>query len=194
MNDWWEYLAHGLAGSEKDGHRYYMRIRTGSRNGKNVYRYFYTKDEYAAYVHSGQKRLTGEYGSEKHPNGRTAHYAMEQYMDENGKFQTRKKYVTREEADKLRNNAYRKEKALNETPKEKEKRMKEAKKRYKKKTSAARRKRAVQKGLQTVSRLMGRQLDYHKKEPEDWNAKQRYKKSKWHKSLIPDAYSRKLPK
>ena len=46
--DYWEYLAHGQ-GSERRGHRYYARELIGNKNGKNVYRYFYTADEYSAY-------------------------------------------------------------------------------------------------------------------------------------------------
>lgn len=124
QNDWWGYLQHGWfgnsrKGSEKKEHKYYARIQTGSKNGQNVYRYFYSKENYAAYIHSGKKKLTGEYGREKHPNGRTANYAMEQYTDKDGKLQTQKKYVTRDVADKLRDAEYRREKAANETRKAK---------------------------------------------------------------------------
>lgn len=160
MNDWWDYLEHGIwgnqKGSKKENHKYYMRVRTGAKNGQNVYRYFYSKADYEAYIRSGKKKLTGEYGSEKHPNGRTAWTATEQYTDKDGKLQTRKTYVSAETAAKLRDDKYRREKAANETPDEKKKRMKEAKKRYNKKTSATRRKRAVQKGLLTVKRLLKR--------------------------------------
>lgn len=197
MNDWWDYLEHGWLGKngqkgrEKKNHKYYARVQTGTKDGHNVYRYFYSKEDYAAYIRSGKKKLTGEYGMEKHPNGRIAWTATEQYTDKEGKLQTRKKYVSAETASKLRDDKYRKEKALNETPKEKKEWMKEAKKRYKKKMSATRRKRAVQKGLQTVSRLMGKQLDY-KKKPETSQEKKQYQKAKWSKSLIPGAYARKL--
>lgn len=196
MNDWWDYLAHGrggnsLKGSEKENHKYYMRIQTGTKNGKNVYRYFYSKEDYQAYVQNGKKKLTGEYGAEKHPNGRTAWTATEQYTDKDGKLQTRKTYVNAETATKLRDDKYRKEKAMNETPEEKEKRMKEAKKRYNKKMSTTRRKRAVQKGMQTVSRLLGKQMDF-KDKPKDKSEKKAYKKSGWKKSLlVPGAYIRK---
>lgn len=77
--------------------------------------------------------------------------------------QTRKKYVSAETAAKLRDDKYRNEKALNETPKEKKERMKDAKKRYNKKMAATRRKRAVQKGLQTVARLLGHPTSLRKK-------------------------------
>lgn len=201
-NDWWDYLEHGFLGfgkgSEKANHQYYMRIQTGTRNGKNVYRYFYSKDDYQAYIRSGKKKLTGDYGYEKHPNGRIATYVMEQYEDKDGKLQTRKKYLTKDKVrqvtDGLRDAAYRKEKAQNETSEEKAKRMKYAKKRYQKETAAARRKRAVQKGAQTISRFFGRQLDF-KKAPETSTEKRRYKKSKWKKNLfIPNGYTRKLAK
>lgn len=110
-----------------------------------------------------RKKLTGEYGKEKHPNGRIALTATEQYTDKDGKLQTHKKYVSAETASKLRDDKYRKENALNETPKEKKERMKEAKKRYNKKMAATRRKRAVQKGLQTVARLLGHPTSLQKK-------------------------------
>lgn len=50
--DYWEYLAHGQKGAERDGHRYYARELVGNRGGKNVYRYFYTAEEYSAYKKS----------------------------------------------------------------------------------------------------------------------------------------------
>ena len=46
--DYWEYIAHSQ-GSERSGHRYYARELVGNKGGKNVYRYFYTAEEYAAY-------------------------------------------------------------------------------------------------------------------------------------------------
>ena len=158
-NDWWNYLAHGWfgnsrKGSEKKEHKYYARIQTGSKNGQNVYRYFYSKEDYAAYIHSGKKRLTGERGMEKHPNGRIANYAMEEYTDKDGKLQTRKKYVTSDVAGKLRDAEYRRAKAANETDKEKKKRMKAAKKRYDAKTRTSRMKHRLEKGRMTVERLL----------------------------------------
>ena len=158
-NDWWGYLQHGWLGksrkgSEKKDHKYYARIQTGSRNGQNVYRYFYSKEDYAAYIHSGKKRLTGEHGSEKHPNGRIANYAMEEYTDKEGKLQTRKKYMTRDVTDQLRDAEYRREKAANETDKEKKTRMKAAKKRYNAKTRVSRMKHRLEKGRMTVERLL----------------------------------------
>lgn len=163
MNDYWNYLEHGLKGKERKGHKYYARVQTGTKDGHNVYRYFYSKEDYAAYIRSGKKKLTGEYGMEKHPNGRIAWTATEQYTDKDGKLQTRKKYVSAETSAKLRDDKYRKEKALNETPKEKQERMKEVKKRYNKKMVATRRKRAVQKGLQTVARLLNHPTSLRKK-------------------------------
>ena len=50
--DYWEYLAHGQKGAERDDHRYYARELVGNRGGKNVYRYFYSADEYSAYKNS----------------------------------------------------------------------------------------------------------------------------------------------
>ena len=47
--DYWEYLAHSQTGGERAGHRYYARELVGSKGGKNVYRYFYTAEEYTAY-------------------------------------------------------------------------------------------------------------------------------------------------
>ena len=46
--DYWEYLAHGQKGAERDDHRYYARELVGNRGGKNVYRYFYSAEEYAS--------------------------------------------------------------------------------------------------------------------------------------------------
>lgn len=197
MNDWWDYLEHGWfgkngqKGSEKKNHKYYARVPTGTKDGNNVYRYFYSKEDYAAYIRSGKKKLTGEYGKEKHPNGRIAWTATEQYTDKDGKLQTHKKYVSAETASKLRDDKYRKEEALNETPKEKKERMKDAKKRYKKKMSATRRKIAVKKGMQTVTRLMGKQLDF-KETPKNKTEEKAYRKAGWRKSLLlPGAYTRK---
>ena len=50
--DYWEYLAHGQKGTERDNHRYYARELVGNRGGKNVYRYFYSAEEYASYRRS----------------------------------------------------------------------------------------------------------------------------------------------
>lgn len=195
-NDWWDYIEHGWfgssrKGSEKKEHRYYMRVSAGTKNGKNVYRYFYSKADYEAYIRSGKKKLTGAYRLEHHPNGRTAHVATEQYVDTDGQTKLRKKYISAEEADKLRDDKYRRERALKETPDEKKKRMKQARKRYNKKMSATRRKIAVQKGMQTVTRLFGKQMDF-KKKPSDKTEKKAYRKAGWRKSLfVPGAYTRK---
>lgn len=196
-NDWWDYIEHGWFGSSQEGsakgnHKYYMRVSAGTKNGKNVYRYFYSKADYEAYIRSGKKKLTGAYRLEHRPNGRTAHVATEQYVDTDGQTKLRKKYISAEEADKLRDNKYRRERTSKETPKEKKKHMKQAKKRYNKKMSATRRKIAVKKGMQAVARLMGKQMDFNKK-PSDKTEKKAYRKTGWHKSLIPGAYSRKLP-
>ncbi len=182
-----------MKGKERENHRYYARVATGTdKKGHAKYRYFYSRDEWAAYQRSGKKRLTGEYGSEKHPNGRTASYAMEQYTDKDGKLQTRKVYVTRDVADKLRDAEYKRQKALSETDKEKKARMKSAKKHYKKKTSSARRKRAAQKGAQTVARLLGKQLTFQ--QTGDKNAEKKRKKAGWKNGIIPGTYTRKLKK
>lgn len=195
MNDWWDYLEHGFwgnqKGSAKGNRKYYMRVSAGTKNGRNVYRYFYSKADYEAYIRSGKKKLTGAYRLEHHPNGRTAHVATEQYVDTDGQTKLRKKYISAEEADKLRDDKYRRERALKETPDEKKKRMKQARKRYNKKMSATRRKIAVQKGMQTVTRLFGKQMDF-KKKPSDKTEKKAYRKAGWQKSLfVPGAYTRK---
>lgn len=52
QNDWWDYLEHGQKGSERDNHQYYARELVGTRNGRNVYRYFYSAQEYASYRRS----------------------------------------------------------------------------------------------------------------------------------------------
>ena len=99
--------------------------------------------------------------------------------------------MSAETSAKLRDDKYRKEKALNETPKEKKEQMKEAKKRYNKKMAATRRKRAVQKGFQTVSRLLGKQMDF-KKKPNNKTENKAYQKAGWRKSMfVPGAYVRK---
>lgn len=111
MNDWWDYLEHGFWGNQKGrakgNHKYYMRVSAGTKNGRNVYRYFYSKADYEAYIRSGKKKLTGAYRLEHHPNGRTAHVATEQYVDTDGQTKLRKKYISAEEADKLRDDKYR---------------------------------------------------------------------------------------
>lgn len=67
--------------------------------------------------------------------------------------------------------------------KERKKRMKQAKKRYNKKMSATRRKIAVKKCMQTVARLMGKQMDF-KKKPSDKTEKKAYRKAGWCKSMF----------
>lgn len=89
--------------------------------------------------------------------------ATEEYEDTDGKLKLRRKYISGDEATRLRNNMYRKKRAEAETDKEKKARMKAAKKRYNKKMSAARRKRAVQKGAPRVARLLGRKLTLDRK-------------------------------
>lgn len=183
-NDYWDYLRHGLSGRENKDHKYYMRVQDGS-----AYIYFYNKERYEAWQRNrnrqsgepkptraqqkewaktkqlaGRKRLTGAYRQEKHAvSGRTAWVATEQYVDRDGQTKLRKKYISTEEAGRLRDAKYRKQRAENETADEKKARMKDAKKRYKKKTSAARRKRSIQKGAQTIARLFGRTLTFQKK-------------------------------
>lgn len=174
-------------GSARKNHKYYQRVEVGTdRNGNTEYYYFYSKEAYDNYRRSraisrgedtdrkptraqqkewdkqktlnGKARLTGAYRRERHPNGRGAWGATEEYEDTDGKLKLRKKYISGDEATRLRNNMYRKKRAEAETDKEKKARMKAAKKRYNKKMSAARRKRAVQKGAQRVARLLGRKL------------------------------------
>lgn len=51
MNDYWDYLEHGLKGEERKGHKYYARVRTGTNKlGFPQYRYFYDAREYGAYM------------------------------------------------------------------------------------------------------------------------------------------------
>ena len=174
-------------GSARKNHKYYQRVEVGTdRNGNTEYYYFYSKEAYDNYRRSraisrgedtdrkptraqqkewdkqktlnGKARLTGAYRRERHPNGRGALVATEEYEDKDGKLKLRKKYISGDEATRLRNNMYRKKRAEAETDKEKKARMKAAKKRYNKKMSAARRKRAVQKGAQRVARLLERKL------------------------------------
>ena len=174
-------------GSARKNHKYYQRVEVGTdRNGNTEYYYFYSKEAYDNYRRSraisrgedldrkptraqqkewdkqktlnGKARLTGAYRRERHPNGRGAWVATEEYEDKDGKLKLRKKYISGDEVTRLRNNMYRKKRAEAETGKEKKARMKAAKKRYNKKMSAARRKRAVQKGAQRVARLLGRKL------------------------------------
>ena len=56
--DYWEYLAHSQKGAERENHRYYARELVGNKNGRAIYRYFYTAQEYAAYKNgrSGEKK------------------------------------------------------------------------------------------------------------------------------------------
>ena len=174
-------------GSARKNHKYYQRVEVGTdRNGNTEYYDFYSKEAYDNYRRSraisrgedldrkptraqqkewdkqktlnGKARLTGAYRRERHPNGRGALVATEEYEDKDGKLKLRKKYISGDEVTRLRNNMYRKKRAEAETGKEKKARMKAAKKRYNKKMSAARRKRAVQKGAQRVARLLGRKL------------------------------------
>lgn len=147
-NDYWDYLAHSLFGSRKKDHLYYMRIRDCDR-----YRYFYSKEAYDCYLRhrgkstpkeptrqqqkewtktqqlAGRKRLTGAYRQEKHAvSGRTAWVAIEQYVDRDGQTKLRKKHISAEEAGRLRDAKYRKQRAENETADEKKARMKNAQK------------------------------------------------------------------
>ena len=125
MNDYWDYLAHAQAGAERKNHKYYARTPNGVKNGKVQYLYFYSKDEYAAYmanqknksekkepterqqkkaeaeskaaqIRLGKRKLTGDVTTEKHPNGRTAYAADEEYTDVDGTRKVRKKYVQRD--------------------------------------------------------------------------------------------------
>ena len=179
-------------GSARIQDMYYQRVEVGTdRNGNTEYYYFYSKEAYDNHQRSraigrgedpdrkpiraqqkewdkqktlnGKARLTGEYRRERHPNGRGAWVATEEYEDKDGKLKLRKKYISGEQATDLRNNMYRKKRAEAETDKEKKARTKAAKKRYNKKMSAARRKRAVQKGTQRVARLLGRKLTLQEK-------------------------------
>lgn len=199
MNDWWDYLEHGWFGKSNKGkempnHRYYARVATGTdKNGNTRYRYFYKKDDYAAYIRSGKKKLTGKYGMEHHPNGRTAWIAEEQYTDANGKLQTRKKYVTAEVANRLRDDAYRKERVQNETAEEKKKRMNEAKKRYNKKCHPRGENGQSKRALRLWPDCWANSLLIRKKPESKQEARQR-RKSGWSQIGWSDFYIRKLPK
>lgn len=51
MNDYWDYLEHGLKGKERKGHKYYARVPVGTNKlGFTQYRYFYDPREYGAYM------------------------------------------------------------------------------------------------------------------------------------------------
>lgn len=135
-------------GSERKDHKYYQRVEVGTdRNGNTEYYYFYSKEAYDNYRRSraigrgddpdrkptraqqkewakqkilnGKARLTGEYRRERHPNGRGAWVATEEYEDKDGKLKLRKKYISGDEVTRLRDNMYRKKRAEAETSKEK---------------------------------------------------------------------------
>lgn len=57
-NDWWEYLAHGQAGAARANHKYFARVPLGSSGGKMQYQYFYSREEYAAYLKGKSGRKT----------------------------------------------------------------------------------------------------------------------------------------
>lgn len=57
-NDWWSYLAHGQTGAEREGHKYYARVPVGNVGGKMKYNYFYSREEYAAYLKGKSGRKT----------------------------------------------------------------------------------------------------------------------------------------
>lgn len=50
MNDYWNYLAHARKAEERDDHKYIERVPIGTNKGKTIYRYFYTEQEYQAYL------------------------------------------------------------------------------------------------------------------------------------------------
>ena len=56
--DYWKYLEHSQQGAQKADHKYYARVLTGTSGGQTQYRYFYSKDEYAAYLKSKSGRKT----------------------------------------------------------------------------------------------------------------------------------------
>lgn len=124
-------------GSARKNHKYYQRVEVGTdRNGNTEYYYFYSKEAYDNYRRSraisrgedpdrkptraqqkewdkqktlnGKARLTGAYRRERHPNGRGAWVATEEYEDKDGKLKLRKKYISGDEVTRLRNNMYRK--------------------------------------------------------------------------------------
>lgn len=51
--DYWDFIAHSQKGAERDGHKYYARVQTGTNKlGFPQYRYFYDAREYGAYMTS----------------------------------------------------------------------------------------------------------------------------------------------
>lgn len=205
QNDYWEYLSHGQQGAQRADHKYYTRVPIGTNGGQVQYRYFYSKDEYAAYLQSksgrktyaeagntndvrggtaskkttsaatekagsnwqekkreredraarirtGKKRLTGKHGSRIMDNGRTIYYAEQQYVDIDGKTKLRDKLIDRDEYEKMRSTDRARNKRLDMTDKEVKARSKAARKRYKKKTRLGRMKRSVQKATLNMTR------------------------------------------
>lgn len=61
MNDYWNYLAHAQKAKERDDHKYIERVPIGTNKGKTIYRYFYTEQEYQAYLNKkeSEKKSTG---------------------------------------------------------------------------------------------------------------------------------------
>ena len=65
MNDYWNYLEHGLLGKEQKGHKYYARVPVGKNKlGFTQYRYFYDAREYGAYM-TNQKNGNGNLQTQK---------------------------------------------------------------------------------------------------------------------------------
>lgn len=66
MNDYWDYLAHARKAKERDDHKYIERVPIGTNKGKTVYRYFYTEQEYQAYLNKkeSEKKSTGANANE----------------------------------------------------------------------------------------------------------------------------------
>ncbi len=205
QNDWWDWLAHAQQGAQRADHKYYTRVPVGMNGGQMQYRYFYSKDEYAAYLQSksgrktyaetgntndvrggaairkttggsaekagsgwrekkqeredraarirtGKKRLTGKHGSRIMDNGRTIYYAEQQYVDIDGKTKLRDKLIDRDEYDKMRATDRVRNKRLGMTDKEVKARSKAARKRYRKNTRLNRAKRTVQKAALDMTR------------------------------------------
>lgn len=66
MNDYWDYLAHAQKAKERDDHKYIERVPIGTNKGKTIYRYFYTEQEYQAYLNKkeSEKKSTSANTSE----------------------------------------------------------------------------------------------------------------------------------
>lgn len=79
--DYWEYIAHSQQGAERKDHRYYARVQTGTNNGRAVYRYFYTADEYSAYRNAANRNVEKQKNAAQREKTRTNIRAAKVKMD-----------------------------------------------------------------------------------------------------------------